>query len=327
MARINSWTAKKLSYAGRAQLVKTVLFGVQTYWAQLFIIPAKIIKLIEGLCKSYLWSGVSHVTKKALVAWDKVCCPKYEGGLGLLNIKIWNRAAITKLCWDLENKADKLWIKWIHAYYIKGQREWRMSNNASWMVKKIMNAKILVDQVQQLPSRRKGVLRQIYYHLKEMKQRLAWTCLMYRNAARPKAYIIIWIMMHQKLSTVDKVVQWGIEEGKECVLCKNAEKSAEHLFLHYQYARKVWKRILESIGQHSTVPLVWEQFQNWCIQNGKGKRATTQRFKTVLTEGIYRLWIERNNRIFENKSKKEENIAKEIVCVTMARISFKNSKM
>ena len=29
MARINSWTAKKLSYAGRAQLVKTVLFGVQ----------------------------------------------------------------------------------------------------------------------------------------------------------------------------------------------------------------------------------------------------------------------------------------------------------
>ena len=31
MARINSWTAKKLSYERRAQLVKTVLFGVQAY--------------------------------------------------------------------------------------------------------------------------------------------------------------------------------------------------------------------------------------------------------------------------------------------------------
>ena len=46
MDRINSWTARKLSYAGRTQLVQTVLFGVQSYWAQLFIFPAKIIKLI-----------------------------------------------------------------------------------------------------------------------------------------------------------------------------------------------------------------------------------------------------------------------------------------
>ena len=68
MERINTWTAKKLSYAGRAQLVKTVLFGVQAYWAQLFIIPAKIIKLIDGLCRSYLWSRVGYVTKKALIA-------------------------------------------------------------------------------------------------------------------------------------------------------------------------------------------------------------------------------------------------------------------
>ena len=43
MARITSWTATKLSYAGRAQLVQTVLFGVQAYWAQLFLIPAKVI--------------------------------------------------------------------------------------------------------------------------------------------------------------------------------------------------------------------------------------------------------------------------------------------
>ena len=98
MTRIKSWTAKKLSYAGRAQLIKTVLFGVQSYWAQLFIIPAKIIKVIEGICRSYLWSGVGEVTKKALIAWEKVCCPKSEGGIGLINLKIWNRAAIAKLC-------------------------------------------------------------------------------------------------------------------------------------------------------------------------------------------------------------------------------------
>ena len=66
MARIKSWTAKKRSYAGRTQLIKSVLFAVQSYWAQLFIITAKIIKVIEGLCRSYLWSGVGYVTKKSL---------------------------------------------------------------------------------------------------------------------------------------------------------------------------------------------------------------------------------------------------------------------
>ena len=68
MARINSWKARKLSYAGRTQLVQTVLFGVQSYWAQLFIFPAKIINLIESLCRNYIWSGVGHVTRKALIA-------------------------------------------------------------------------------------------------------------------------------------------------------------------------------------------------------------------------------------------------------------------
>ncbi|XP_004240778.1 uncharacterized protein [Solanum lycopersicum] len=120
----------------------------------------------------------------------------------------------------------------------------------------------------------------------------------------------MWIMMHQKLSTVDRLVQWGIEVEKVYVICKKAEETAEHLFLQCQFARKLWERLLGSIDHHSTVPLVWEQFQQWCIQYGKGKRATAQRFKTVLTEGIYGLWIERNNRIFEHKSRKEESIAK-----------------
>ena len=75
-----------------------------------------------------------------------MCSPKYEGGLGLINLKTWKRSAIAKLCWDLANKEDKLWIKWIHAYYIKGQREWKISNNASWMVQKIMSAKATVDK-------------------------------------------------------------------------------------------------------------------------------------------------------------------------------------
>ncbi|WMV07514.1 hypothetical protein MTR67_000899 [Solanum verrucosum] len=52
VGRITSWTAKKLSYAGRVQLVRSVLFGIQAYWAQLFLLPTKVIKTIEAYCRS-----------------------------------------------------------------------------------------------------------------------------------------------------------------------------------------------------------------------------------------------------------------------------------
>ena len=150
---------------------------------------------------------------------------------------------------------------------------------------------------------------------------------MYSNAARPKAYIIMWLMMNQKLSTVDRLVRWGLEVDKTCVLCKKADETNEHLFLQCQFARKLWESLMRMLKHRGSVPMAWDQFQQWCVQHGKGKRSAAQMFKTVITEGIYGLWIERNNRIFEKKSSKEESIAKEIACVTIARISTIVSKM
>lgn len=111
VTRISSWATKKLSYAGRCQLVQSVLFGIQAYWTQLFFLPTKVAKLIEGYCRSYLWSGTYTITKKALVAWSRVCTPKSVGGLTLISLQFWNKEVILKSCWDVSKKLDKLWIK------------------------------------------------------------------------------------------------------------------------------------------------------------------------------------------------------------------------
>lgn len=98
IAKISSWTTKHLCYAGRLQLIQSMLTGVKIYWAQLFTIPAKVLKVIESYCRSYLWSGGNDITKKALVAWDKVYIPKNVGGLNILRIAKWNKVVIIKLC-------------------------------------------------------------------------------------------------------------------------------------------------------------------------------------------------------------------------------------
>lgn len=57
IGRILCWTTKFLSYAGRETLIKAVLFSIQVYWSQIFILPSKVIKLIEQTCMRFLWTG------------------------------------------------------------------------------------------------------------------------------------------------------------------------------------------------------------------------------------------------------------------------------
>ncbi|XP_060190345.1 uncharacterized protein LOC132619459 [Lycium barbarum] len=140
-SKITNWMAKCLLYAGRLQLIRAVLFGVQTYWSQLFLLSKKGIKMILAICRSYLWSGEASITKKALVAWDKICLPKGVGCMNLVNLRIWNQTAICKLLWALSQHKEKLWITWVHIYYIKKQDilTMEMPKQASWMIRKIIN--------------------------------------------------------------------------------------------------------------------------------------------------------------------------------------------
>lgn len=44
--------------------------------------------MIQEACKSFLWTGKASLTKKILVAWDKICLPKSAGGLNMMDIGV-----------------------------------------------------------------------------------------------------------------------------------------------------------------------------------------------------------------------------------------------
>ena len=49
-ARINNWTSKYLTYAGRLQLIQSVIFNIQAYWSRHFILPKGVLKAIDKKC-------------------------------------------------------------------------------------------------------------------------------------------------------------------------------------------------------------------------------------------------------------------------------------
>ncbi|XP_075095511.1 uncharacterized protein LOC142173762 [Nicotiana tabacum] len=114
---------------------------------KVFVLPKKVIKLIEATCRKFLWTGGVELTKKALLAWEKICYPNVAGSLNILDITIWNRASISKLLWNLCCKKDKMWVKWVHSYYIKEQQIREiMPTQVSWVVQKIPKIRSYVQK-------------------------------------------------------------------------------------------------------------------------------------------------------------------------------------
>lgn len=70
-----------------------------------------------------LW-GCAHTSSKVpTIAWEKLCLPIEEGGLGLKQIETWNIAQTLQQVRDLESNKDTAWVRWVKAHYFKG-RDW-----------------------------------------------------------------------------------------------------------------------------------------------------------------------------------------------------------
>ncbi|KAK6802837.1 hypothetical protein RDI58_000621 [Solanum bulbocastanum] len=50
--------------------------------------------MIESTCRTYLWTSNNLSSKKALISWEKLCTPKVAGGQNIINMALWNQAAI-----------------------------------------------------------------------------------------------------------------------------------------------------------------------------------------------------------------------------------------
>ncbi|GKD16074.1 RNA-directed DNA polymerase, eukaryota, reverse transcriptase zinc-binding domain protein, partial [Tanacetum coccineum] len=77
------------------------------------------------------YSGVPLVPKKIKVKDCKGLNDKVKarnGGLGLKSLESWNNALLIKHLWNVANKKDSLWVKWVSIVKLKGRGVWDMEN-------------------------------------------------------------------------------------------------------------------------------------------------------------------------------------------------------
>lgn len=133
--RMLSWTNKSLSYAGRLQLLNSVISSIVSFWSSAFILPMACLDTIESLCSAFLWSGDPLQTHKAKVKWEDLCYPKSEGGMGIRRLRDTVRVFALSMICQIFNMSDLLWVSWVQHYLLRHCSFWdvREETTGSWI--------------------------------------------------------------------------------------------------------------------------------------------------------------------------------------------------
>ena len=404
VSRIQSWENKMLSYAGRLQLIKSVLCSLQVYWASHLFLPKSVLILIEQKLRCFLWSGrcTGHYTPK--VAWDVVCSPTNEGGLGVKSLLIWNKALMARHIWILITDDSSLWSSWIKVNFLRGNSFWTVSTPqiCSWNWRKLLKIRDLVrpfikhvigdgestsfwhDHWHSYgPLSRLGssaistsgiplnalvssiVVGESWYwplpissaiwdvvnnldglvpnsscgdsfvwfasangkfstasamdHLRIHNPIVCWAKLVWFKNNIPRASFILWLAVHGKLATLDRVSVYSPQINLLCPLCGLIPESISHIFFACSFSLHIWKNVLLSCGVHWMNP-PWPLFIDWASSRWGGKSFSSIIKKLGLSVTVYLIWIERNNRIFRGVKCAPSVVLKNILSMIRCRL-------
>ena len=90
-------------------LLKAVLAAIPTYFMSIFTMPVGVRRRLEQLMRGFLWLGYRPEESRgvALVAWETVCRPVDQGGLGVRQLLHTNTTLLSKwVCRILQPTGD-----------------------------------------------------------------------------------------------------------------------------------------------------------------------------------------------------------------------------
>ncbi|GKC69120.1 RNA-directed DNA polymerase, eukaryota, reverse transcriptase zinc-binding domain protein [Tanacetum coccineum] len=294
--RVNNWKNKCLSYAGRLQLIASILESIHVYWASVFLLPLTVVKDINKILKGFLWNHGDISKGKAKVAWKNICRPKCQGGLGLKDLNIWNKAMLTKHLWQVAMEKKSLWVKWTSVEKLKGRSVWVINEEAndSWgwknilklrdevrghIVMKIGNgekAKVVYDNWSSIGILQYFITQRDIYDVRLNANMVVKDLVSNGVCNWPMEWIFKFPILIQQSHVLnihkkDELI-WKSREGKECMF--SVKQAYEDLSC--QYATVKWKNLVwftQNIPKHAFI--LWMAILNKLSTQDKAKIEVT----------------------------------------------------
>jgi hypothetical protein len=133
--RLSSWKGKLLSLGGRLVLINSVLTNMVLYMISFFQIPKGVLNRLDYFRSRFFWQGDSEKKKYRLTRWNIICRPKDQGGLGVHDLEVKNRALLGKWLSRLLTE-DGIWQNILRKKYVGvkaiSQVQWKPGDSHFW---------------------------------------------------------------------------------------------------------------------------------------------------------------------------------------------------
>ncbi|KAL2247317.1 UNVERIFIED_CONTAM: hypothetical protein Sindi_2584000 [Sesamum indicum] len=314
--RIAGWEGMTLSYAGRVQIIKSVLMSLSFYWASAFILPKRVTNEIEKRLRNFLRKGPTN-SGYAKVAWKELCRPVDKGGLGhfhMDNPRSWRfmeleeTPASTDFSPSYGGLPNRRWAKF-HLWQdplLRLEESAKLStviNGGEWQWPLITDFECL-EITHVLPTIRGGDDRIVWrfdqgrpttqslYSLFDLPgPKVGWTLLLSGSLKIPRHLFILWLAILGKLPTTDKP---GF--SRQCLTTIRRK-------VRFHWPNRDWVNDIE-----------------WASHRWRGKHIVNIAYRALLASSVYHIWRERNIRRFEQRERTPSTMALLIVDDVRQRI-------
>jgi hypothetical protein len=115
--KATDWAEKYMSSAAKGTLITSVLQSLPTYAMGIFKFPAGLLEELTKIVRDFWWGDEENRRRMHWMAWDRLARPKYQGGVGFRDLKVFNQALLARQAWRLIQFPDSLCARLLKARY------------------------------------------------------------------------------------------------------------------------------------------------------------------------------------------------------------------
>ncbi|KAL0404367.1 UNVERIFIED_CONTAM: hypothetical protein Sradi_2077500 [Sesamum radiatum] len=245
----------RMEFTKGEMLVRSVIQGVEC-----FSLLAAVVDKIHRLSRNFLWNS-----KRTLVAWEEICHPKEESGLGIQHIQSWNVALLARVLWNIHRRRQ-IRCRFISAF---GTSEATIQCMADW-------------------SNTKGLeTSKAYEYFKPKLTRQLWKAAIWKAFIPLKYSFILWLGLRSRLATRNRLA--FLQDEHSCSLCINTLESASHLFFACPFSAYVWSHIRQWLDINRCMSTLASAVK-WLKKEKTGSSVQNKARALALACTIYSLW-------------------------------------